>query len=958
MKKLIFLFFILICFNFHSQNDTLRSNDPRYISNVIFGQLNQIKYQGKLLDRAMSDFQITNEQARGNYNQIHDVFSFLQMYSDVAYSYIDSTKLLNNQHLAETIINYFTTKELENDKLELPFCLLLHNLNILDSTIINANTFTLSNNQLISMINENTLYKNVLIKSSAILEFESDNGYNRGTIVYDERFISVSDDIDLQSIKINTGDGFKNFTKNHKFEFDRNEDSLIAYVALKYKLKNKVVKDTLRFYLTRDISINSSSTGQNKSTEDANEEDYWDNTFEWDGSQLNLLFRVSVKSGCGNTNGIRRPIIFAPPYRPTVQLVSMNTYYTQFGFKFLFEHLVSLGYDVIFIKEKPGNGSIEAAGIELAEFILYINNVKKINYPTEDWENVLVGYSAGGQHARFALMYLEKIHMDLGLPHHHTRLYIPFDAPHYGAHISMSVQSVYHDLRFFNPIAALTYFESLIDEGSKDMLMHHIAGSTISNSYPYKNIYPSQTFERTNLVNSFNNAFIHQYTHTNDLRKAFPSFTRNVAISTGNNDQNYDSQYGLSPGDLMFKQDVFLPKWYGFIIKQRDFYAGQFGSDKNAFSNYSYKSFLGIPFLDWSIYKTYNLPELDMAQGGYKDDFYNKVPTGATFILRSSTYYIGTQYYDKHLSFMPLVSALAINPNIWANNNLFYNLKDNGLMFQTSTDIPTNKSDIFGYPHLAHPTNHFNITPFEAVYADLYTYDHIKMKESCENDDLDETYLEDLRDFIVNEVEADVVCLQNKVIGENHNTSLADYKYKAWYKSENEIRIGASVTPKTDLGDYIIKQSGEITVYAAESVTISPGFHTQNGSFFHAFIDEDDCTKLNRMAQLNNNTDENNQNLENSELETTFKTNEVLNKKNREISIIPNPNNGTFKVLLSNKFQNASLTVVDIYGHNILTENQSVSSNEINFSLELKSGIYFLKIEENKIIETLKFIVQ
>ena len=97
-------------------------------------------------------------------------------------------------------------------------------------------------------------------------------------------------------------------------------------------------------------------------------------------------------------------------------------------------------------------------------------------------------------------------------------------------------------------------------------------------------------------------------------------------------------------------------------------------------------------------------------------------------------------------------------------------------------------------------------------------------------------FLVHTRNFVVNEVESDVVYLQNKTIGDNHTQMDPTFKYRAWYKAYTRIEIGNLVSPKTDPGDYIIEKTGDITVYAGESVVLKPGFHAQNGCKFHAFI--------------------------------------------------------------------------------------------------------------------------
>jgi hypothetical protein len=151
----------------------------------------------------------------------------------------------------------------------------------------------------------------------------------------------------------------------------------------------------------------------------------------------------------------------------------------------------------------------------------------------------------------------------------------------------------------------------------------------------------------------------------------------------------------------------------------------------------------------------------------------------------------------------------------------------------------TQFSNTYGYPNLGHPNTHFNITPFEAIYCDIYTYEHIKMLASVEENGYNDVYLVHTRNLIVNEIESDVVYLQNKIIGKNHRQNDPTVKYRAWYKAYTRIEIGHLVTPKTDPGDYIIEKTGDITVYAGQSVILKPGFHAQNGSTFHAFIRQD-----------------------------------------------------------------------------------------------------------------------
>lgn len=69
----------------------------------------------------------------------------------------------------------------------------------------------------------------------------------------------------------------------------------------------------------------------------------------------------------------------------------------------------------------------------------------------------------------------------------------------------------------------------------------------------------------------------------NDLRKTFPLYTRNVAVSTGNNEEDYASQYGLNPGMKLFKQSAFIPSIFGPKIIDRKIFASKYSSNALVF---------------------------------------------------------------------------------------------------------------------------------------------------------------------------------------------------------------------------------------------------------------------------------------------------------------------------------------------------------------------------------------
>ena len=69
----------------------------------------------------------------------------------------------------------------------------------------------------------------------------------------------------------------------------------------------------------------------------------------------------------------------------------------------------------------------------------------------------------------------------------------------------------------------------------------------------------------------------------------------------------------------------------------------------------------------------------------------------------------------------------------------------------------------------------------------------------------------------------------------------ANYKYIAYRRAKYSIVVGKNVTPKTDIGDYVIQPSGDIVMHAEVEVLIEPGFSVEEGATFEAAIEYDGC---------------------------------------------------------------------------------------------------------------------
>jgi hypothetical protein len=826
----------------------------------------------------------------------------------------------------------------ETDYLILPFGLLMRESTIIDSIYQDTSTFKLINGSLVTNIDQSNLYKSISLKAAAVLEFYPEEEISQCKLYFDPRMKEVDARYTNVTFQINVGNGFQAILFNgDMIDYDRKEDSIVSKIVVNYTFENANKSDTIKFYLTTEaepIDLDKSSS----------------NSWDYHGSFNEIVgidFKYGVKRGCGNVDKkLRRPIILVPPYRPIIQPVSLKKYYKQFNFKQLIDNLSEKGYDVIFIKLKPGNAHLSLSGRALAKFIKYINTKKTEDYPYESWENVVGGFSMGGQVARYALMYGEDRHMTQNIndQHHHTRLYIPFDSPHLGANVPMFTQAVYKDLRYTNILAAISY-SALTDDASSDMAISSINANAISVSGNVRTIYPDILPERTSYLNELEN-FHHIFSNTGlgDQRNRFPAFTRNIAVSVGSNEQDYNAEFGLNPGKLLFEQNNLFAIGTGFggsVKKTRFLWASNYGSQKNLFYNKVVYKFLFLfpVVLKNHLYRTENAIEWDMAQGGYKDQFYSKVSGGAVPILRSSVFFfLGTKHYKNHVSFLPLISAFAVKPSIWANNNLLFDTKQQGLMYTDRNLITiSNASNTYGYPNVGHIYDHFNITPFEAIYTDPQTYEHIKMQASITQTEpnLDQSFLYNTRNFIVDEVEADHVKLQNKIIGKNHIQNLPSYKYKAWYKASLSIELGREVTAKTDVGDYIIESTGDITTYAGESVTIKPGFHTKQGSSYRAYIGYQPC---NNKSLLSHDTESSNDQLSSNGVNVASRVLDPLYLN--EIEMYPNPAKDFFNIKVTENWIEGKIKIVTMSG--VIMQSETIINVNQRISSQFKSGTYII----------------
>jgi hypothetical protein len=77
----------------------------------------------------------------------------------------------------------------------------------------------------------------------------------------------------------------------------------------------------------------------------------------------------------------------------------------------------------------------------------------------------------------------------------------------------------------------------------------------------------------------------------------------------------------------------------------------------------------------------------------------------------------------------------------------------------------------------------------------------------------------------------------------------------------------------------------------------------------------------------------------------------------KKVILFPNPNSGDFTLQLPSENEQAQITITDMFGKKILSNENYFSGNNINLK-SISKGLYLAKVVYNQTTETLKFIVK
>lgn len=212
--------------------------------------------------------------------------------------------------------------------------------------------------------------------------------------------------------------------------------------------------------------------------------------------------------------------------------------------------------------------------------------------------------------------------------------------------------------------------------------------------------------------------------------------------------------------------------------------------------------------------------------------------------------------------------------------------------------------------------------------------------------------------FIIDDVEIFQKCYGDYLI-QNKNYNFPLYEPNSQNgnhfseQSSDYINAGYDVgATNTGVGNVVVKSGTAIVYTAANKITLKPGFKAENGSYFHALID--DCPNADRSRNYIDTTERMNN------MDVLMSTDSVF--ANKDISIVPNPNNGVFKITITKN--GTPIGVEEIKVFNMIGEvilETSASSNNV-FTIDISGysqGIYYIRtVNEQSEIEMKKFIKQ
>ncbi|MES2134448.1 MAG: T9SS type A sorting domain-containing protein [Bacteroidota bacterium] len=654
------------------------------------------------------------------------------------------------------------------------------------------------------------------------------------------------------------------------------------------------------------------------------------------------------------------------------------------------------GYDVIILMYDNGTDYIQNNAALFEKLIIQVNTAKAAN--GSNIENVVSGYSAGGSTTRLALANMESKYKQGTGPHPHTKLWVSFETESQGANVPIGLQYLFEFQK--NPgniIPSLNPGQALAD-----MINSVVAGLSYNfNNNPTANQLTKYMAsaggfshpDRANLLNDFANIPL-------NTQGGYPQFCRKVAVSQGSSinvnvphtsDNIFDSK-------LMFGFNNFTATsfpsgcggsytWYmpGVVKQTTAKYNGAINGSSVVFNGSTvFNSNLTIlPKICISFFGCHCMGPLTIGGTNVIGSATKYKPTGSNnyddapgSTQSAQLEYYGTSaypFYNNFLagnayanrdpklhSFAPTVSSLDIrDPNTGqpvsnftspsALNLLNISKAPNGSL----TQHPDQR---FGFPYLYYPNNHYQVTPYDGVFAigsNNGTYsDGVTPKPN------NQFHVEDpqteIGDYLARwEVAQEKLFLTNIDLASTKSNYIAEYeardriiagKYDA--SGLNTIySLYSNLYYLSPNGEYKVSQQSTAIMHAGNQIDLLPGFEVSAGASLAAYIKPYTCGNL--LYRINNHGNGNDgpvvHNLPNKNVDYENPINKQAGKKINSFLLYPNPGNGSFTYVNVCDDPTSKLIITDLKGQIVYTaEIENNTPLDLNLT-HLQNGFYIAK---------------
>ncbi len=951
--KIIATLFIIFLFNgsiFAQSQDTIFVNEWK-MADSLYGELGALIPTGYLMNRTLMDTTVLfayNAHKTDQYTPNADYFYRL-MY-EMKLMALDSSQVPGLLELYYSSSSYVAEQMFDDDRYIYPIGVADFRYNRLDEEFGIQNGLLIKNG--LSYNDTDTsntsAYSEYRVQLTAPL-FDNHSSPNMGLVFKSEHFFSNhkdTNDVNFLEVYIDSNWWMVGFNEIIDF-VPTNEEIQSLKLRVTYsngeQFENDIFINTPEQVLGNSII----PKGDNICNE----------VSEYTEGVIRKLVACRI-NGCADSNHPPhgKTYILVTGYRPPIFGQSFDKTWSIYNthHQHLLQHQLDNGYDVYLIKFNIHNTPQSHGMIESAK--LFVKFLKDLNANKEDkyGENVIHASSMGADIVNLALLIMENDHFqDNNYPHHHSRLFIAYDGNFYGANIPLAYQyQIYSGFKqpAQNPVFPLSanpslettflrvYLYATMEQKTvKELLMYHAQGNNLQlfdNNEEHLKITPThhpfrQTFLNELAIYDSGNHFI-----------PIPNATRNVSISLGkisgpNNWSNTSNVQFKDPGEywLDFTVSPYISKIRSAVYTSD--YVDLFRRKK-----------LGVTLLPLSLnvdhkVEVKHMQEIDVAAGSYLEGLGNVISIASRAYLDGTTpFHPNTA--KQYFSHKAVLTALAINKNLWpTDGSMNLNMQSLGLMYNNRT--PSGillLSDHYGYPNLGRPNDHFDITPFEAIYVDHTIDPHIDLK------DRDQADLAELNGFIFNEVEPWYLGLQNQNLGAQ---ARSNYIYKSRRSALHGITVGYNVTPTTDLGDYNVKPNADLILHAGEYIDLFPGTTFEEGCKGTLILGYSVCGPL-----FGKSIENNNETTPHNAISTLEKTETTTDRFG--VKVFPNPNNGSFSIESTTKNPISSYKIYNFSG-TLVVEESIVNTQRLVLNRRLEKGTYIVVVTIDGVTVREKLII-